>query len=171
MFTIAKIGKCVGLKGELKLHLVTDFPEQFRKGKTFASDKLQLTIEYYNDNRGIVKFVGYDDRTSAEKLTTRQLYTTEEDTRDNCNLNQDEYYYFDVIGCEIVDNDTLLGKVTGIQEISGTNYFEIDTDSTLIDKGFAKHFMLPYIDNYIVDVDITTKKITAKDAIGILEAS
>jgi 16S rRNA processing protein RimM len=171
MFTIAKIGKCVGLKGELKLHLLTDFPEQFKKGATFDSDKLKLTVEHYNHKRGIIKFVGYDDRTSAEKLTTRSLYSNEEDTRTNCNLKDDEYYYFDIIGATIVDDGKTLGIVSDIQEINGTNYFEVDTDEELVSLGYARLFMVPYIDNYVTNVDIESKTITTKDVLGILEAS
>mgnify|MGYP000951624045 CR=1 FL=1 len=32
---VATIGRCVGLKGYLKLHNKSDFPEQFKKGATF----------------------------------------------------------------------------------------------------------------------------------------
>jgi 16S rRNA processing protein RimM len=171
MFTIAKIGKCVGLKGELKLHLLTDFPEQFKKGSTFKSDKLDLTIEYYNEKRGTVKFVGYDDRNMAEKLTTRSLYATEEETRENCNLSEDEYYYFDIIGCNIIENDKTLGEITDILDINGTNYFEIKTNASMIESGYAKNFMVPYIDKYVQSIDIDQKAVITQDAKLILENS
>ena len=45
---IAKIGKTHGLKGWVKLHLLTDFPEQFQKNRNFDSDKGELRIEQIN---------------------------------------------------------------------------------------------------------------------------
>ncbi|MDO8260641.1 MAG: ribosome maturation factor RimM, partial [Candidatus Magasanikbacteria bacterium] len=35
---IATIGKTVGLKGDMKLHIQSDFPEQFKKGSSFFID-------------------------------------------------------------------------------------------------------------------------------------
>jgi 16S rRNA processing protein RimM len=171
MFIIANIGKCVGLKGELKLHLQTDFPEQFKKGATFKSDGLEVTVQYYKHDRGVVKFEGYDDRTMAEKLTTRKLYTDEEFTRANCDLDDGEFYYFDIIGSTIVEDDRVLGEVVDITDIAGTDYFSIKTDTTLVEEKYPKSFMIPYIDRYILDTDITTKTIKTKDAIAILENS
>lgn len=171
MFQIATIGKCVGLKGELKLHLLTDFPKQFKKDKEFDSDNLKLKIEYFDDYRGVVKFVGYDDRTSAERLTNRKLYSNEESTRKNCKLQKDEYFYFDVVGSSIVDDGKVLGIVEDIQEIAGIHYFSIKTSQEYIDKKMASIFMLPYIDRYVSQVDVNSKIITTINAIDILEAS
>ena len=42
---IAKIGKSYGVKGWAKLHLLTDFPEQFKAGATFESDKIKDFFE------------------------------------------------------------------------------------------------------------------------------
>ena len=59
---IAKIGKAVGLQGELKLHLDTDFPEQFKAGATFTlSNNQEVTIEHFNNKRGVVKFKDYNE--------------------------------------------------------------------------------------------------------------
>jgi len=43
---IAKIGKAVGLAGEVKLHLHTDFIEQFKEGANFfLNDGTTIKIE------------------------------------------------------------------------------------------------------------------------------
>jgi 16S rRNA processing protein RimM len=41
----------------------------------------------------------------------------------------------------------------------------------LVKEGFSKSFLLPYIDRYILTVNIEEKKIYTKDAKEILEAS
>ena len=40
---VAKLGKAVGLQGHLRLFIDSDFPEQFKKGATFTTNRnLQL---------------------------------------------------------------------------------------------------------------------------------
>ncbi len=57
---IAQIGKSHGLRGDLKLHLHTDFPEQFQVGYSFDSSIGRLEISRVDIQRGIIAFKGYD---------------------------------------------------------------------------------------------------------------
>jgi len=47
-FFIAQVGKTYGLHGDLKLHLHTDFPEQFKVGYLFQTSFGPLEILRYN---------------------------------------------------------------------------------------------------------------------------
>ena len=46
--SVAKIGRPVGVKGEVLLHLLTDFPEVLKVGDTYFSQIGDLTIQSYN---------------------------------------------------------------------------------------------------------------------------
>jgi len=169
---IAKLGKTVGLKGQQKLIIDTDFPEQFKKNTKLTTDKKQeLIIETYNTTSNVIKFVGIDSIEDAKKLTNRQLFVSSEDTRENCKLDAKQFFWFDMIGCTVKENEEILGAVIDIQRMPLSDYIMIETDSQLIEKGFATSFLLPYIDTYIINVDIKTKLIIAQDAKNILEAS
>lgn len=169
---IAKLGKTVGLKGQQKLIIDTDFPEQFKKNTKLTTDKNQeFIIETYNTANNVVKFVGIDSIEDAKKLTNRQLFVSTEDTRDSCVLDDKQFFWFDMIGCEVKENDVILGKVSDIQRMPLSDYLLIETDSKLIEEGFSNSFLLPYIDTYIINVDIDTKSIFAQNAKEILEAS
>jgi len=169
---IAKLGKTVGLKGQQKLIIDTDFPEQFKKNTKLTTDKKQeLIIETYNTTSNVIKFVGIDSIEDAKKLTNRQLFVSSEDTRENCKLDAKQFFWFDMIGCTVKENEEILGAVIDIQRMPLSDYIMIETDSQLIEKGFATSFLLPYIDTYIISVDIKTKLIIAQDAKNILEAS
>jgi len=170
-FYIAQIGRTVGLWGDLKFHLHTDFPDQFQKGATFQSDRGELTISDVDMKRGIVRFVGYEGIDAAKKLTNTKLYATSEQTKANCALKEGEHFWFDVIGCVVKENDEILGKVVDIQRMSETDYLAIDTDTTLLDAGMPKQFLLPYIERYIIKTDIDKKIVYTHDAKEILEAS
>ena len=170
-FTVAQIGKTIGLKGELKLHSKTDFPQQFKKGATFETPRGALTIERYNPKRNSVKFVGYDTIEDAKALTNTILYSDEEKTRSECPLKEGQHYWFDIIGMDIVEGEIRLGKVADIQRMLDIDYLLIDTDKELISQGLPKSFLIPYIPRYILSVDEDSGKILTKDAMDILEAS
>jgi len=105
-----------GLKGDMKLHIKTDFPEQFKKNATFyiTPDK-QITVESVNLNRGTVKLQGCNTPEEAKKFTNAKLYTTIEQTRKECKLEDGQYFWFDIEGCEVYEDNRLLGKVVEIE--------------------------------------------------------
>ncbi len=170
-FFIAQVGKTHGLHGDLKLHLHTDFPEQFQVGNIFDSSSGQLEISRINLNRGTIAFKGYDGVDYAKKLTNTKIYASIEETRERCKLDNGEYFWFDLEGCKIFEDNQLLGVVTEIQRLADVDYLFIQTDKTLVDNGMAKSFLVPKIDRYILSIDIENKTINTKDAKEILEAS
>ena len=168
---IAQIGRTIGLWGDLKFHLHTDFPEQFKIGNTYKSNRGDLIISDVNEKRGTIRFVGYESIDSAKKLTNVKIYSDEQQTRENCDLNNGQYFWFDIIGCSVKQDKLLLGKVSDIQRMGDTDYLAIETESILIEQSQPKNFLLPYIERYIVKVDIEKKIVYAQDAKDILEAS
>jgi len=168
---IAQIGKSVGLKGHLKLNLFTDFPEQFKKGRIFTTPRGTLEIESYNPKRGLIKFKNIDNLEDAKKLTNLKLYSDETQTRDFCKLKDGEYFWFDIIGCDVIEGTQIVGRVKDVQRVLDTDYLLISTADELIAQKLPKNFLIPYIDRYIESVDIQNKKIFVIDAIDILRAS
>jgi len=170
-FFIAQVGKTHGLHGDLKLHIHTDFPEQFQVGNSFDSSSGRLEISRINPNRGTIAFKGYDGIDYAKKLTNTKIYASLEETKERCKLDDGEYFWFDLEGCEVFEDSELLGKVTEVQRLADVDYLFIQTDKALVDSGMAKSFLVPKIDRYILSVDIENKTINTTDAKEILEAS
>jgi len=169
---VAQIGRLVGLRGELKLHIHSDFPEQFCAGKIFTTQKnIKLEIASYNEKRGLVLFRGYESRESAACLVNSFLLTTMEATLEDCNLDDDELFWFDIMGCEVKENESILGVVSDIERIGDTDYMVIKTDKTLVAKGLSKTFFLPYIDRYVISANKETKVVHVKDGLELLECS
>lgn len=169
---VAKLGKAVGLKGQQKVHIDSDFPDQFKKGSSFYTSKDQkLIVESYNTTSSLIKFVGIDNVDDAKKLTNKELFTSQEDSKDNCKLEKDQFFWFDIMECLIVENDLILGKVIDIQRLPLDDYFIVETSQELIKQNLPKTFMIPYIPTYILNVDIENKTITTTGARDILEAS
>lgn len=170
---VAKLGKTVGLKGFLKLHIDSDFPEQFKKDSKFITHKnIELVIENINLNNNTIKFKNINSIEDAKKYVNSELYTSIEDTKNSCTLKQDQYFWFDLIDCDIIENNELLGKIKDIHRYPSDDYFEITTNKGFLNEDFkVKTFLLPYNKNYIINVDLNTKTIQTKGAKDILENS
>ena len=169
---IATIGKTVGIKGDMKFHIKCDFPEQFHNGATFLTNlKRNITLNDVNLDRGIIKIDGINAIEDAKKFTNAKLFTTREETRKNCHLDEGEYFWFDLEDCEVYEDGKLLGTVNEIERIAITNYLNVKTNEELVQAGRAKIFLIPFQEPFRVSVDIDKKIITVSGAMDILEAS
>ncbi|WP_415396679.1 ribosome maturation factor RimM [Sulfurimonas sp. CS5] len=169
---IATIGKTVGIKGDMKFHIHSDFPEQFQKNSTFSTNKNNtITLDDVNHERGLIKIAGINSIEDAKKFTNVKLYTTREETRKNCHLKEGEFFWFDIEDCEVYEDGKLLGVVNEVERITISNYLNVQTNDELVKIGFAKSFLIPFHKPFILNTDIDKKIITVSGAMDILEAS
>ena len=149
---------------------MTDFPEQFKAGKSFLSDKITLTIENINRKNNTIKFLGFDTPEVAKKLTNRTIYSDETKSHNDIKLKKDEYFWFDIIGCKVYEENKLLGVVEDINRINDIDYIVVKVDKSMQTDGQPKRFLFDYR-RHIVEVDTENKKLTVQNTIPILEAS
>jgi len=169
---IATIGKTVGIKGDMKFHDKSDFPEQFKVGSSFLINKKdKITLTDVNVERGLVKINNLSNPQDCKKFTNAKLYTTYEETRENCHLEEGEFFFFDLEDCKVYEDGKLLGHVKEMERINVTNYLIIVTNESLVENGLPKSFLVPFIEPFKVKVDIKAKEITLSGAMDILEAS
>ncbi|MDD5359148.1 MAG: ribosome maturation factor RimM [Sulfurovaceae bacterium] len=168
---IAQIGKTVGLHGDIKLHIHSDFPQQFKVGSQFQTDRGIVEFIKFDQKNSLARFKGYESLESAKKLTNAKIYTTLEQTKENCDLDEGQYFWFDIIGCKVIENGETLGIVKDIERFTNSDYLEITTDEALAAKDLPKSFLIPYVSRYISSVSLDTKEIFVIDAKSILENS
>ncbi len=172
LIQVAKIGRLVGLRGELKLHIQCDFPEQFHPNATFLTDKdFKLEINTVNEAKKTVSFKGFLSRVDAAKLVNINLFVIEEESEKNCHLKEGEFFWYDIINSKIKENDKILGIVEDIERISANDYLIVKTASDLVELGLPKLFYIPYISRYIIEFRPDEKIVYTKDSYGILENS
>lgn len=153
MIQVAKIGKSVGVNGGAKLHILTDFPEIFTQNITYTAKStglnpqtLLLKIKSFKND--IVVFEGFESKESVKALTNFILYATLEDTHKYCKLEEGEMFWFDVIGCEVIERGEKLGEVVEVDRMGGVDYLLIQAIKS---ENLPKRFMLPYIDRYVLE--------------------
>ena len=143
-----------GIKGEIKIFSTTDFREErYQPGNTLTlilqgkSTTLEIESHRIHKNMDLVKFVGLDSINDVEHFRGAEVYALQSDV-----LEEGEYYYEDIIGCQIEDEDgNPLGKVIHILEMPTQDVLEIeDVNGT---------YMIPYVDAFIVEEDIENQRI------------
>nr|MBP3724439.1 16S rRNA processing protein RimM [Campylobacter sp.] len=170
LIEVCKLGKTIGLKGAIKLHNHSDFPEQFKKGaKFYDKNGKEFVIFSFDKTNFTAIFDGFFDIDLAKTLTNTTLYRTLEDTKKYCKLKKDEFFYFDIIGCEIVEDNQILGVVSDILEIGAGFLFAVKTSQNF--STYPKEFFIPYLDNFIEKVDLDKKQIFVKNSLEILKNS
>lgn len=148
---VAVIGQPHGLKGEVRLDVRTDSPEQrLAVGaalETDPADEGPLTIKksrIYKDS-WFVAFEGITDRTAAEGLRGVSLVieTDEEEERDG-----DAWYRHELIGLEALDPDGYtLGTVTGLEPMPAQ-------DLLVVEEPDGKITRVPFVKEIVVEVDM-----------------
>lgn len=169
LFNVGKIVNTHGIRGELKILSATDFPElRFSKGSEllFVSpegDKTrQATVESAREHKGmfIVRFKEWDNINQVEPFKGWSVKVDEESLAE---LDEDEYYYHEIIGCTVVSQDGQeLGKITEILS-PGANHVWV------VKRPKGKDLLLPVIDEVILDVNVEEKRVTVELMEGLLE--
>lgn len=122
---IGRAGAPHGVRGELRVLPLTDFPERFRQLKrVYAGDEL-MDVEdcRYHRQFVIVKLKQCPDRETASALTGRLLYV---DRADAMPLEEGEYYTFDIIGLEVFDiSGGSLGFVTEVLKTGSNDVYVV----------------------------------------------
>lgn len=156
-YDVAKILTTHGLQGEVKVALITDFPNnRFAAGSRLAlkdDHNLVLTVKSGRPFKQfwLVTFEEIDDIEQAEKLKGKVLVVCQENQQE---LPAGSYYYHDIIGCQVIDNANkeVIGKITDI-EAPGAN------DIWLVKEKNGNEFWLPYIKDVVKEIDIENQKI------------
>lgn len=169
---IATLGRSVGLKGDMKLHINSDFPEQFVKGARFLlKDGDSVTLVNVNHQRNTVRLEGCDTPEVTKRYINAKLYTTYEATREACELDDGQFFWFDIVGCIVEEDGRELGRVMEIDRINIQDYLLIKTDDLLVAQGDPTTFLIPYQPPFIVHTEIASKRIEVEGCLDLLRAS
>ncbi|CAK8054193.1 ribosome maturation factor RimM [Eupransor demetentiae] len=168
--TLYKVGQIVnthGIRGEVKVAAITDFAaERFAPG---AQLQIKTETGYQEEvvassrqHKGmwLVKFEGLDNINDVEHFKGDDLYV---DGQERSDLADGEYYYDEIIGCEVLDeNQQVLGEITSVMP-TGAN------DVWVMRQPNGKEGLIPVIDDVVKNVDVANKKITIEVLEGLFD--
>ena len=146
---VGKLGKVRGLDGSLKIISLTDFDGRFDNlTEIFVDDKI-MKIERVKNIGGelFVKFFGVDNRELAKTLTNKFLKV---DKKNAAPLEDGEFYTFDIVGCEVFDEEKFFGKVENVLKTGSNDVFQVKGDEEIL---------IPALKSVVKKIDIANKKI------------
>ncbi|KAB2904568.1 MAG: 16S rRNA processing protein RimM [Anaerolineae bacterium] len=158
-----------GIRGELRVQLTTHYPERL-KTRTFlvfgADPEREDTLTHYEVERvrlhlgyGIVKLETINSREEADLLRGQYVFIPLEEA---VPLEPDEYYYFQLIGLEMVtESGELVGTVAEILETGANEVYVV--------RGTAYgEVLIPAIDSIVKTIDPATGRIIITPIPGLL---
>ena len=165
---VGKIVNTQGIKGEVRVISQTDFPEErYKKGATLllfqenkAPIKLIVKSHRKHKNFNILSFEGHPNINDVEKYRDGILKVSKEDLVD---LNEGEFYYHQIIGLVVLDEDeNELGKIKEILS-PGAN------DVWVVQRPKKKDVLIPYIDSVVKTIDLEKGRVHVELPEGLLD--
>ncbi|MBV6683229.1 ribosome maturation factor RimM [Rossellomorea sp. RS05] len=166
-FNVGKIVNTHGIKGELKVLSMTDFPEErYQKGNELTlfiegKEPKSLTIASYRKHKNfdLLMFEGYSDINEVEGFKQGILKVDESQLQD---LDEGEFYFHEIIGCVVrTTSGDELGVVKEILS-PGAN------DVWVVKAPRGREHLIPYIEDIVKKVDIAQKEIIIEPMEGLL---
>lgn len=145
--TIGRAGAVHGIKGELRVIPLTDFPERFRDmGEVMVGDEL-LHVESckFHKQYVLMRFREYQERESAQRLTGKLLTVPRSEA---VPLSEGEFYTFDIIGLKVYDLAGLeLGTVENVLRTGSNDVYQARSED-------GRELLIPALKAVVRKIDI-----------------
>lgn len=150
---IGRLQKSHGVRGEITLRLMTDFPERIRRGKViYVGSEYQpnkiIGTRWKNDLL-LLKLEGFDNPESVRELVGLDVFAA---VKDLPALPDGRYYHHQLIGMRVFEGDEDLGVLGAIMETGANEVY-------IVDQSNGSELLLPAIPEVILNVDIGQKRI------------
>lgn len=166
LIVVARAVRTRGLKGEIVAELLTDFPERFERVSAITAvgiaEKKPLRLEnhWFQNDRIVLKFAGYDDSESAKALIGFDFALPE---KERIKLSENEYYDWELEGCSVVIEDgPRLGTVRGLLRTGGVELLVVEDEA-------AREYLIPMVQPIVVKIDISRKEVLIDPPEGLLD--
>lgn len=150
-----------GVRGEIKVEVMTDFPDRFSPQQEVYIEGHAVAIERSRWHRGriILKLATIDSVAAAQELRGRFLEVPQSQLRP---LPKDEYYQFQLLGLEVWTTEgELLGRIARILPTGSNDVYEVPS------KGGA--LLIPAIEDVVKSVDLQSGRIVIEAIEGLLQ--
>lgn len=155
---VGRVGRPHGLRGEVRIDPMGGLPQGLRGYTRFhlgRGDEIRPAEIVGHRSHGrflLVKFAGVDTPEAARELTHATLYVERDEMPP---LEEEEYYYADLIGCRVVDETgSDLGQVTDAFSTGAHDLAVVDCQ--------GREWMLPIVSEYVVSMDLGEGRVTVQ---------
>ena len=147
---IGRIGKTRGLDGTLKIIPLTDFEGRFDNLHEITIGEKPMKVDDVQHIGGeiFVKLKGVDTREAARALTNKLMTVPRSEAAPL--EDDDEFYTFDLIGCEVFDDSGRLGTVASVFKTGSNDVLQVTGETEIL---------IPALKSVIKKIDVQNKKI------------
>lgn len=160
---VGHLQRAHGIKGEIAMRILTDFPERLRRGKTVFLGEAHMPIKILQVRRKqdlmLILFEGYSVREQVAELTNLDVFAS---SKGLPTLAEGEYYHHQLIGLEVYEGDELLGSIAEVL-VTGAN------DVYVVTAENRKELLLPAIESVILAVDLDRKRMDVAIPDGLMD--
>ncbi len=163
---VGKLRRPHGVRGEILLEVLTDFPERFQAGAVVyvGPRRVPLTlrsVRAFRDDLLLVAFEGYADRDAVGVLRNQLVLVPAEEAPP---LAEDEVYYHQLLGLQVVtDQGRPLGRLVEILETGANEVYIVRPEEG------GPEILLPAIDEVVLKVDLEQGVMVVHLLEGLLE--
>lgn len=166
LIPVGKISDTHGIKGQLKVHSYSGNADSLGSARTVfvkspagVLNEIALTGFKANSGRFIITLKGYDDINQAIPLVGSEICLKRGQLP---GLDEDEYYWSDLIGLRVVTEDgTLLGSIADI--------FETGSSDVYVVRGGQREYLIPAIADVVRKVDPVGGTVVITPLDGLLD--
>ena len=166
LVVIARAVKTHGLKGEVVAELLTDFPERFEDLDQVVlvspgGEQQTRHIEgfRFQKDRVVLKLDGCDDVDAAKELVGYEFAVPESD---RVELEEDEFYDWELEGCTVKVGDESIGQVRSVMRTGGAEILVVSDE-----RGIEK--LVPLAAEIVVEIDPGAKTIVVDPPEGLFD--
>lgn len=160
---IGRVLKPWSYRGELKIEILTDFPERFASLRTVfvGDDAKRFSVESarLHGKAALLKLMGIDSAESAERIRNQLVQVP---TEEAVELPKGKFYLYQLIGLKVrtVDGEEL-GEVIQVLDTAGAN------DVYVVRRG-DREILLPAISSVVKQVDLEKKEMVVELIPGLV---
>ena len=149
-----------GIKGKVKVEVVTDFPHRFAPGSQVYINRKLMTIAstQWHKGKAIIKLDTIYNIEQAEKLRGQTIEIHHSQLQP---LPEGQYYHFQLIGLEVwTTQGELLGNISQI--------LTTESNDNYVVHGAKGEILIPAIEDIVKSVDLDSGRITIEAIEGLL---
>lgn len=166
LIIIGRVVKPWGVRGELKIEPITDFPERFKRLQrvflaSASGESREFRVKSVRYRAGIpyLTFEGYETPEKARALAGRLIQIPEEEAMP---LPEGSYYWFELIGMDVFTEDgERLGRVADI--------FCTGSNDVYVVRHGRREYYIPATQEIIRVIDRARKRMIIHVIDGLLE--
>lgn len=159
-----------GLNGRLKIQIISDIAERFSPGNRVYISKgtesslhtiIGLTIR--KEKQGLLKLEGIDSAEEAAGYRGADLLIPASEARAfKSNLEEEEYFYSDIIGCDVFLHNEVFGVVADIMRAGSGEILVVAAKN-------GKQYMIPFVTSMVDMSRISEKRIVIHPVEGLFD--